>query len=208
MSPEPTFVLQEVIVMICGPHHLKRDASRDGYVCPAEHEGTRCCSRIDHAIKVALAADAPLIVCGDANEGRDVRAFCERARRAGVRTVCQAVRTDGPSNTFHDLSMAARMATLDPEFAEVRTFRLVTDPWHMPRAAMMAEDVIRSACADAGVAPFDLKTSDVDPCWDPPPDMLQRERAGLLAFSEGTYKGGHAAGKPMLEVKALRRVPS
>lgn len=178
---------QEAVVSICGPHH---DPS-----CPCYHEGTLCFSRPDFAIREALARQAALIFAGDGNEGRDVRRFGVRARDAGVATVCEAVWTrEGASNTQRDIRMALELLRRDPTFADVRIFCLVTDPWHMPRARKMAE-------AELSQAPYVLATAEVNPFWQAPLDMLEREHEGLRAFMSGSYSLSepHPAGKPVLQ---------
>lgn len=171
------------------------------------HQGTQCYSRIDFAITVAREHFAPLIVCGDANEGRDVRAFCERARCAGVATVCQAVWTGGASNTYRDLEMAVRMLVNDPEFGGTEAFRLVTDPWHMPRAEAMAQRLIREVCAEANRPAFFLRTSEVSPYWNPPAWRILNERQGLDDFLAGRYDPSRRLdplGKPAHAVEELK----
>lgn len=171
--------MSDIVVMICGPHHPSVYAERSA-TCPGVHEDTRCYSRIDHAIRVALAYTAPLIVCGDANEGLDVEAFLARARAAHVSDVHAAVWKHGASNTYHDLEMAVRLLHEESSFANVDIFRLVTDPWHMSRAHVMAQAVLQGAFSSDD-APS-LIACMVDPCWHPPLDMLERERQGRHAF--------------------------
>ncbi|GEM_PF-1579121 len=194
--------INEVVVMICGPHHQKEDGSRDGYTCSGTHDGTRCFSRVDAAVAEALRRKAPLVICGDANEGRDVRAFHTRADAWGVASITQLIHPDGPSDTHRDLQMAVQLLLRDPEFAQVTRFVLVTDHWHMPRASMMAVDLIANVYVPAGRM-LQFVPSGVH-CWEPPLDVLERERDGCADFAAGDYQSGrHGYGKPALEKRAV-----
>lgn len=168
--------LREAVVMLCGPHHEAFDAAR-ALQCPATHEGTRCYARIVHAISVALELEeVPLIIVAGADEHGDAAAFAACAQESRVRTYVAA-----------DLRLAAELLVRDPVFAGTEAVRLVTDPWHMPRAAVMTNAVmlqpnIRTAKGEH----FALRTSDVEPFWQPPSEVIEQEKEAFIAFIEGT----------------------
>ena len=65
MARQPT-----VVIVLCGPNHGKLNTAR-----------------INKAIKLANRFVCPLVICGDANDGRDVLFFGEKARIWGVSTI-------------------------------------------------------------------------------------------------------------------------
>lgn len=191
------------VVMICGPHHPK--FSPDGSVlCHSFHQGTRCFSRIDHATMRARRDGAPLIVAGDANGGLDVQRYTDHARAYGVQAFsCVWDGVDPPaSNTLLDVRMA--IETLLQSSFLFQRFILVTDGWHIPRAMLLAMAESKRLCAQNGRALLDVSFDACAASWQPPEELLMREKAGAMAIAAGTYGQGqdlYTFGKPVLETR-------
>ncbi len=189
------------VVMICGPHHHKHD-SEGRTLCTAFHQGTRCYARIDHATKLAKSGGRPLFVAGDANGGMDVDRYVDHARAYGV-TVFPCVWTGKDpvaSNTLLDLRMA--LTALLQSVGSPEGLVLVTDAWHMPRAYLLAFKESLRLCEQANRRQFVLRQSPCHQTWQPPEEMLARERQGTIAIADGTYgqtQDTYAFGKPVLE---------
>lgn len=175
--------------MICGPHHDPP--------CPGFHEGTLCFSRLDHAIRQAHERNAVLLLAGDGNRGADVRRFYRHAYEKGTeKCIVPLIYGKGIGSTLFDVQMALDFLTRQHQarpFENGVELILVTDPWHMERAAHMLAGELRNHAALRA----SIRTSDVEPFWNPPPEAIERERTGLLAYAAKKYQPTKDAwGKP------------
>ena len=165
-----------IVAVLCGPHENGEISFR----------------RIDVGIRLAIAFDLPLVIAGDGNFGQDVAAFQARAIEHGVTqtVVCY----DKDANTLADVRMIAHLMT-EPEFAEVRTIHLVTDYWHMVRAAIFLTVTLLQELSQREIL---IGYANVDTPI-PPDGVLRAETRGVRNFLEGKYgTNGHAIqyGKP------------
>lgn len=163
----------EFIVVLCGPHA----------------KGSPQFHRIRAATEVAKARpNARLVICGDANRGKDVDQFAGFAKAQGVETVIGLY--DPQRSTLSDVQRAVDFISRHAVLAT--TIHLVTDHWHMPRAGTMLQHALASsplAQNDAVVRPTSVVGG--EPITS---EEERRERNGLLAFQSGTYQIGTKLG--------------
>ena len=129
-----------------------------------------------------------MVICGDANRGKDVDQFAGFAKAEGVETVIGLY--DPQMSTISDVQRAVDFVA-QHSFA-CATIHLVTDHWHLPRAGEMLQRTLSSS-------PVKEKSTIVRgvPVVGGEPITLeqeQREREGLLAFRRGTYQTGTKLG--------------
>lgn len=157
------------VAMFCGPHD----------------EGDRAPTRrIDHAIRLALTRNLPLIVAGDAFGGEEVRAFQTRAQEAGVRVVLTAF--DVRRCTLSDAqATATRLRELGHDLDRVH---LVTDWWHMTRSWVMMRGEVRTSIL---IVPAPVFKGPL-PCFR----TLWNELRGAWHYLSGTY-GQHTVVDPL-----------
>ncbi|MCR4314326.1 MAG: YdcF family protein [Candidatus Uhrbacteria bacterium] len=157
------------VAMFCGPHD----------------EGDRTPTRrIDHAIRIALAMDLPLIVAGDAFNREEVQAFQIRAQEAGVRVVLTAF--DARRCTLSDAqATATRLRELGHH---VERLHLVTDWWHMGRSWVMMRGEARTSVL---IVPAPVFNGPL-PCLR----TLYNELRGAWHYLSGTY-GQHVVVDPL-----------
>lgn len=155
---------QAAVAMFCGPYD------------EGEQMPTR---RIDHAIQIAKEEGLPLLIAGDAFDGKEVLRFQNRAWSAGVRSVLTAF--DPRHCTTADAQAIGRVI-LKWHFDRIRLLHVVTDWWHMPRASAMLEGELRSIGRPVQVVRESVFVG-------PHPDQLvhQNERQGLADYLAGRY---------------------
>ncbi len=178
----------KAILMMCGQPHAKQRSERlwhrgprAQYVCPCEHEGTRCFSHVDAAIRLARERRAPVLVFGDAfRDHADVRAFVKRAVHAGVEAM-GLLCTIGPADVYAGVQTAAHVLAQEKAFVSVNTICLLADPWGIPLIAPMAQAALQKPRA-ADDKPFVLETIPVNLCWRPTKTVLREGRRQLRAF--------------------------
>jgi len=154
-----------VVAMVCGPHDEGQEAPK---------------RRIDRAIQIALEFKLPLFVAGDAFEGREIALFVQRAREAGVETVVSAY--DPRSCTLSDVqAIAWALKALD--LKGIDHIHLVTDWWHMNRAATMLEGEVGKHLGHEVVA-FRRPIASGP---RPPDAVFVNERQGLADYISGIY---------------------
>ncbi|MBI2475186.1 YdcF family protein [Candidatus Uhrbacteria bacterium] len=155
-----------IVAMLCGPHD--NTSREDGLSF----------RRIDKAINVAKQFQLPIIIAGDAFQGTDLRAFEDRACNNGVG--CFRV-YDAHANTLADVQGIIRFLRNDPEFQRGAYVHLVTDNWHMARAASMLMMEAQKKLD------LHIRCENVfqDPL--PPQEVLDGERQGLTDYLEGRY---------------------
>ncbi|MBI4713728.1 YdcF family protein [Candidatus Uhrbacteria bacterium] len=169
-----------IVAMLCGPHD---DSSRkDGLSF----------RRINRAIEVALRNGIPLIIAGDAFEGGDLRVYEDHAYGRGVKECFRVY--DHHANTLADVQGIVRLLKGVPGYHGMTLVHLVTDNWHMARAATML-------MLEAKKRGLDLQIScdNVYQGVAPPQPVLDGECQGLTDYIEGRYgKRGLALfyGKP------------
>jgi hypothetical protein len=153
------------VAMFCGPHD-------EGNQVPTR--------RIDQAINLALSTGSPLFIAGDRFNGDEITRFKLRARNQGVTTIVEAF--DPRHCTLSDAQATAR-EILARGYHQLTSIHLVTDWWHMPRAAAMLRGELQSTLGR--VLEVIESTVHNGPC---PVDLvLSNEKQGLDDYRAGTY---------------------
>ena len=186
MSLHPFY--RSVVAMFCGPHD-------DGDSAPTR--------RIDRAIELSLELCSPLLIAGDGNFAEDLQFFSARAEEAGVLYVrwfyerLASTRTDAQSIVNEIIN--------NPPFIRVANIHLVTDDWHMARAAAMLEGEQRHLIArDHHASLPTVHRVPVITGLRPPDVVLAGERQGLADYLAGRYgerKAHPPFGKPCEEAR-------
>lgn len=156
---------QAAVVMFCGPHD------------EGDQPPTR---RIDQAITIARDLEVPLFIAGDAFEGAEVQRFVVRAQNSGVQSAIQAF--DPRHCTLSDAQVVGRVL-VEREYSRLTRIHLVTDWWHMERAAAMLEGELATIVGRRIlVVPESVMAG-------PAPDAMvhRNERQGLEDYRAGTY---------------------
>lgn len=170
---------RSVVVMFCGPHD-------DGETIPKR--------RIDHAIDFARMSGSPLLIAGDANHGQDVSWFTRRALNAELPYVRAFY--DRTGSTLTDARSIVQELLNNPPFMSVKDVHLVTDDWHMARAARILKGELRREMIHSrpAIRPVPVTTGP-----RPPEEILKGERQGLedyLACRYGRRIAHPPYGKP------------
>lgn len=163
----------EFVVVLCGPH-------ANG--APQFH-------RIQAATEIAKSKPhASLVVCGDANRGKDVDQFTGFAKSQGVKTVFGLYSPE--MSTISDVQSAVDFIVRRQSTRS--TIHLVTDDWHMPRAGT----IFRHTLLCSPLAELEPVVRPVAVVGGEPitPEREQLERDGLNAFQNGTYRTGTKLG--------------
>ena len=155
-----------IVAMFCGPH---------------DENGGVSLRRPDAAIAYAQRVGLPLVICGDGNGGKDCTHFRTRALNAGLCDVVDLYGLD--ANTLSDARSLCTLLARSSEFRDVHTVHLVTDWWHMMRARLFLEHLLRElACARVvSVEPVNVA------CPDPSQAVLMGELCGVRDFLAGNY---------------------
>ena len=172
--------MQSVVALFCGPHDEGNDVPR---------------RRIDKAVQVALLHQITLLIAGDANHGKDIDVFVRIAKSQVVSRVVGLY--DPAASTFSDAFCVVRILRTQPEFEHVSRIYLVTDFWHMLRAALILERV----CLDHGLQ-IEIIHAPVTNGPVPPEIVLAGEQQGIEDFLAGRYgarKAYDPYGKPSLK---------
>ncbi|MBI4256683.1 YdcF family protein [Candidatus Uhrbacteria bacterium] len=151
--------------MLCGPHD------------EGDQPPTR---RIDHAIGIVRDLELPLFIAGDAFEGDEIRRFHDRAWKAGVASVVPAF--DSRHCTLSDAHAVSRQI-LERRFDRLNRIHLVTDWWHMERAARMFEDELTTIVGRT----FRIVPESVVVGPNPEELVYRNERQGLADYLAGRY---------------------
>ena len=163
-----------IVAMFCGPH---------------DNNGAVSFRRPDAAIAHTRCVGLPLIICGDGNNGTDCHLFRVHAEAAGLREVVDLYGPD--ANTLSDARSLCTLLARNAEYRDVHTVHLVTDWWHMMRARLFLEHLLRElACARiVSVEEVPVK------CHDPLPEVAMGEICGVRDFLAGNYgKTRHLVG--------------
>jgi len=163
-----------VVAMFCGPHEDGRPTSR----------------RINAAIQTAMGLKAPLMIAGDANDGKDLELFAGRAhRRSPALDVVKLY--DERANTLADVQILIEELR-EHRHRGVTTIYLVTDWWHMPRSFVMLALELQNLMPERR---FDIQIVNVR-CPEPPHEELLGERQGIMHYLAGTYGSHELTRKP------------
>ena len=169
----------QLTLVFCGPH-----ADRNIW-SPLYH-------RIDHAIAVARDADTPLLIAGDAHQGKSVMHFADRAE-SHVRSVLGAFHPG--ARTLTDAQAALSNIRDVREFDRVREVLVVTDAWHVRRALAYLRGECPKIIDNRSMTFLDASTSRGP---RPPSEVLEGEQRGILDYDAGNpYRPfGEPYGKP------------
>ncbi|OGL98760.1 hypothetical protein A2304_01105 [Candidatus Uhrbacteria bacterium RIFOXYB2_FULL_57_15] len=164
--------------MFCGPHETNEWS-------PRYH-------RVDHAIAIARETRSPLVIVGDAFDGRDVEHFAMRAASRGTRAIGAF---DPGSRTLTDVRGALRLIGSTAEFDVVADILVVTDDWHAPRCLAMLFGERRVLLPDREIR-FHDRSTDAGP--RPPAWVKEGELRGIADYHAGrAYRPfGPPFGKP------------
>ena len=179
MSLHPFY--RSVVAMFCGPHD-------EGEGAPTR--------RIDRAIELSVELCSPLLIAGDGNYGMDVDLFVSRAETAHV--VYVRAFFQRPPSTLTDARSVVSEIINNPPFLVVRDIHLVTDDWHMVRAAGILEGELQRGMPHRQSPDRPVPTVRREPVTTgprPPEDILHGERQGLLDYLAGRY-GSRVAHPP------------
>lgn len=170
--------MSTLVLMLCGPH-------REQIWSPTYH-------RLDAATAVAREVASPLLIAGDAFDGRAVLHFAELARGRGIET---HEGFDPGARTLTDVRAALTLIRDRPEFAMVGHVLLVTDDWHAVRAMNMLFGERREILPDR-VIRFHNRSTDAGP--RPPAWVREGERKGVEDYLAGRpyTPFGQPFGKP------------
>lgn len=170
--------MSTLVLHFCGPH-------RDRTWSPLYH-------RLDAALTVAREARSPLLIAGDAFEGRAVAHYAEIARARGV-TVFETF--DSGARTLTDARAALRVIRDRPELADVDHVLVVTDDWHVDRAMVMLAGERRHVLPERMLR-LHNRSTDAGP--RPPPQVKLGERRGIEDYLAGRPYNpfGEPFGKP------------
>ena len=173
-------------LVLCGPHATRSWS-------PLYH-------RVDHGINVAVESNSPLLISGDAYEGRAVMHFADRAE-SRVRRVTVAY--DSGGRTLTDAQAAIRAIRDHRELASVLEVLVVTDDWHAERCLTILRGEHAKIAANRPISFVDASTP-VGP--RPPSEVLEGERRGIVDYLAGTpYRPfGAPYGKPFHPTEASR----
>ncbi len=157
-------MIHNVVAVFCGPHN---------------DDGSISYARVDAAIEHALRHDLPLIVAGDGNCGSDVRHFISRAQAAGVLDTT-GLYDQGRCTLSDAQQVVGKVAEMFPR-RRVH-MHLVTDWWHMSRAAIMLMGETRCACLED----LTIRCVNVEGPT-PTTNILRGEAQGVTDYLAGTY---------------------
>lgn len=159
---------RSIVAMLCGP--------RDD---PTHKEGISY-RRINHAISIAIQRKLSLMIAGDANNGKDLQLYENEACSRGV---SQCIRLyDARANTLADVQSIVRSLKADSEYCDGVLVHLVTDNWHMVRAATMLMIEAQRRRLDLRITCEHVIQESL-----PPIQVLQAEGLGTLDYLEGHY---------------------
>ncbi|NBS41203.1 hypothetical protein EBS80_00905 [bacterium] len=178
---------QLVTLMFCGPHHT------DAW-SPMYH-------RVAHAASVARETCSPLLIVGDAFNGRAVEHFAEYARQNGIHNVIGAF--DPGERTLTDAQAGLRTLRDRADLANVTGILVVTDDWHYHRAAHMLVGEARKIVPGRALHVHDRST-DIGP--RPPHWVVEGEAKGIADYLSGRpyVPFGGPFGKPRHPLAASR----
>lgn len=118
--------MKKVVVVLNGPHVKKWVWAQFAWVEVFWN------GRINVAIAKAMQLKVPLLVCGDANGGKDLAHMVGLAQSKGINTIpCENGKNKEDKNTRGDCLAAIRELQRRPDVTRVH---LVTCWYHMPRA--------------------------------------------------------------------------
>ena len=168
---------------LCGPHDDPTNKDGISY------------RRINRAIEVALQHDVPLFIAGDANKGTDLQAYETAACDRGVGKCIRLY--DARANTLADVQSVVRALKADAEFSDGVLVHLVTDNWHMMRAATMLKIEALRRRLDLRMTCVNIEQASL-----PPAQVLEAERLGTFDYLEDHYGNRAPAlsyGKPVVQ---------
>jgi len=192
--------MQEVVVVLNGPHVKKWVWALCAWI------EVFWAGRISRGVAEALRLEAPLLVCGDANGGEDLRHMVALAQAEGIETVpCENGKEKEHKNTRGDCLAAIREIEQRPDVLRVH---LVTCWYHMPRAMARLRHELALALPDRQIviepcivwARFLYGFTHLFPKWDKKAKVWKGgEVRGFLAVLLGRQVGEKSAiGKPDL----------
>ena len=112
--------MQEVVVVLNGPHVKKWVWALCAWI------EVFWAGRISRGVAEALRLEAPLLVCGDANGGEDLRHMVALAQAEGIETVpCENGKEKEHKNTRGDCLAAIREIEQRPDDGSARVHRLI-----------------------------------------------------------------------------------
>lgn len=160
-------MVRGIVVVFCGPHN---------------NDGSISNVRINRAIEEAhqLGRGTLLLIAGDGNCGSDVRYFVQRAELEGIKNVVGLY--DSGRCTLSDARVTVREIKDRVGASEPICVHLVTDWWHMSRAAIM----LLSEAQNTGINPPLIKCVNVEGPM-PPEHVLRGEIQGISDYLAGTY---------------------
>ena len=153
--------------MFCGPHD-------EGDVVPLR--------RINRAIVLSRSTRVPLLIAGDGNHGRDVDWFARRASQAKIPYI-RAFYNDRAS-TLSDAHSIIDELLVNPPLMSVTDVHLVTDDWHMARAAAILDGELHLALRERRLR---VIRTPIQTGPRPPAHVLIGERQGLADYLAGSY---------------------
>lgn len=177
------------VVVLCGPHD-------EGEKAPTR--------RIDRGIRDAIEYDAPLLIAGDSNKGKDVEYFFMLALEKGVKEVIPLFDARVRPSTIEDIRHAISYMNAHPErFLDRTKIVLVTDVWHMERAKVLLVGEARKLsilCQKLEIVSALVMNGPLPPEW-----VLIGEKKGIQDYFDGKYGASHVAhrpyGKPSMEAE-------
>lgn len=177
---------RSAVVMFCGPH-------RSNEWSPLYH-------RIDHAVAVSRETGVPLVVAGDAWDGRALAHFVERARMADAGPVYEAY--DPGGYTESDARAVLRLLRDHPDFVAVDRLLVVSDDWHVARCMVMLWGEARTILPRRALVLCDRSTT-AGP--RPPADRIDDEARGIQDYLAGRPRRprGTPFGKPFVTADSV-----
>ncbi len=156
--------------------------------------------RVRAGANLALQRGHPVLIAGDANNGRDLAEHEACARSLGVSSVFRAY--DPGGRTISDVRAAISFLLHGlPEthelFRRISGICLVTDQWHVPRALAMLRGELHARLGSDH--PYTLDAFGVSGGEPPTEEMLYGEERGLQDYLAGKYGPSPCApvGKPV-----------
>jgi len=128
------------------------------------------------------SAEPPLVICGDGNGGKDCMLFLGRAQSADIHHVI--ARHNPLANSLSDAESLALVLLNDKLLKNVLSVHLVTDSWHMRRAALFLRHVLCNVLSRRLIEVYEYPIESALP----PRLILDREEQGIADFFAGCYK--------------------
>ncbi|PJA46089.1 hypothetical protein CO174_00900 [Candidatus Uhrbacteria bacterium CG_4_9_14_3_um_filter_50_9] len=144
--------------------------------------------RIMHAIDESLRRRLPLTMAGDALDGYMLEFYMIRAFQAGIPRHMWNPCYDERANTRSDAEAVARSLGNRDMFLWPERIYLVTDWWHMDRAATMLEgELKRFEDFYYGHSPIEVVRLPIMNAPHPGDQVIANERQGLRDYLDGVY---------------------